>query len=308
MRTLRRAVVQEARRNSNLNLFCAVMVSVVLPAALAMLISKEQKIDGDIFWWIVGAIIAIHLIMSSFVFLRQDSLILSYFRVIDLEASVKDKDAQLEQARISIDYNLLVFNIGRAWDEMLVESRSRPPETHDEFVSMAGNILGIVSRSVGRIFRCGSDELWNMALYVFHSDEHVLIPVWRDRHPSHPSVSLGRSWHPGQGHVGKAYADGAPKITQDALDPEVAALMAPPASLVTPHDTIYRSYASFPIVNGNGQDVLGVVVVTSDVAGRFSKANTTVLLGAASAIAELIRLTHNDSKILFEPSTTHANQ
>lgn len=125
---------------------------------------------------------------------------------------------------------------------------------------------------------------------MFDSKSNRLRLVWREKHPRHPSAGTARSWSVGQGHVGKAFANREALITGDATNPEIAPLLAAPAGLAREHDAIaYRSIASIPIDGADEKaDPVGVIVATSNRAGRFNQANCLILRHAAAVLASVV--------------------
>ncbi|MFG5118515.1 hypothetical protein [Methylorubrum sp. POS3] len=148
------------------------------------------------------------------------------------------------------------------------------------------------------LFDFDASELWSFAVYIYHKENGQLYPVCRYKHEKHPSQSMGRVWRPGQGHVGIAWAQGEGKICPDVSVPGVADMFSP-TSAKTSYDTnTYVSFVSEPI-GPNGADAVpyGVLVATSNFAGRFDLASGLPLRHAASAIAALIYLAYDDDAL-----------
>ncbi len=84
------------------------------------------------------------------------------------------------------------------------------------------------------------------------------------------------------------------KITGDATEPNIAALLSPKAAKVFDYDdSLYVSFASIPLdVFGEGDRPLGVLVATSDRKNRFNRGNALILLHAADVLADLLILGH----------------
>lgn len=188
----------------------------------------------------------------------------------------------------------LLDSTTRAWSEILAGVRKNRIADQVTFSSYLDAVMAPICNNVGALFQCGGDEWWNIAVYLYHPNERILFSVWRQKHRAHPSPArYGRDWRPGEGHIGKTFADRAPKITRNAGNPDVAALMEPPPVDRQPYDSeAYIAYASIPILNPLEQDSdpLGVLVITSNQIDRFNSENTSILRHAAIAVAEILEM------------------
>lgn len=120
------------------------------------------------------------------------------------------------------------------------------------------------------------------------------MPIWREKAPNHPSKDIGRSWADGEGHVGHAFHNRVEIIHADVQEGGVGDMMTP-ADKRKPYDAeVYRSYISWPILPRDpARPVLGVVVATSDIHGRFDRANARVVNHAAVALATVIETAYD---------------
>lgn len=119
-----------------------------------------------------------------------------------------------------------------------------------------------------QLFEFTPAEKWGFCLYTY-SEERKLLEclVWK-RQWETPADHIPRSWRPGAGHVGVAFARNGELVYPDAAAADVAQLVSA-REAENKYDKYYRSVASIPVRNAN-QQAIGVVVVTSDRVGRFS--------------------------------------
>jgi GAF domain-containing protein len=101
---------------------------------------------------------------------------------------------------------------------------------------------------------------------------------------------LGRSFSPGDGHVGFAFTKSQEIYTGDATTGEARQISAIKSGENRAYDdTAYRSFASIPIIafDTTLPRSIGVLVATSSQTGRFDRFNGRVLVHAAKALALL---------------------
>jgi hypothetical protein len=164
--------------------------------------------------------------------------------------------------------------------------------------------LQALEQAAPTLFSFAPSEKWSFT--VFRADDvGNLTPVKRVASASHPrKVSRPRSWRTGEGHVGQAFQKRQMIITVDATAQEVAALFRASGSNERPgDDELYRSYVSAPFgLTADDRKPLGVLVVTSDVPGRFDIPARQPVELVASVLAAVTRIryrSHNSE--LKEP-------
>jgi hypothetical protein len=140
-----------------------------------------------------------------------------------------------------------------------------------------------------------SAELWNFSVYMYNAHNDLLEPVWRDRHPDHPSgTGNGRVWKPGVGHIGLAFSQQDARITADARVPGSAELLRLPSGYGRAYDeATYVSFVSQPIPRSPELQPWGVIVATSNVPGRFTEVNGLALRHAAAELGTILSLAYN---------------
>ena len=297
---IRDAGARDARRNGHAVKIAFIYNLIFFPFALGMLTGNYGALT-TVGWWafwlpmsLIGAI-AIGLALIQII--GPSNAAELYFdsrAIIDHARDLYDDRARtLCVAKAATVCNSVVLGWISAIPGYVLEGI----DTQDQMEEAATEIITQVVEQRRSLFGMNdSDELWNFAIYMYDSKKQLLFPVVRLKHPNHPGSEKGRIFRAGQGHVGKAFADRVTKITADAEAPDVRNLMDAAPDLTRDYDNAtYRSYASVPIgtdqINGCP---FGVIVATSDHAGRFNLDNTNVLRLAASVLANVIELTQYD--------------
>ena len=287
-----RAVVSQRR-------LTGIMSVATFPAAVALWASFHEKllsIDEVLFWVVLGIILSFHLLFSV-CHLKGPHLVQEvYFearKIFENNVELQEVNAGLVS---DIEYLSILQDAALAWDVMEVQYVSNGISSLEELHESIDEILGVVVENREELFGFRPRERWNFAVFLFDRNRSKLIPVWRKKHTNHPSEGSGREWGPGQGHVGKAFADRSAKITSDATDSDVAELLRLPDGMARGYDvTTYRSFASIPIgPMRSDDDPIGVLVATSDEVGRFDLANSLILRHAASSLANVLYLSKFD--------------
>ena len=146
----------------------------------------------------------------------------------------------------------------------------------------------------GPLFNFEYNDVWSVTVYEYDAHDDLLKPVWFKRHDKHPRRGKPpRSWKPGDGHVGSAFMREKTLYTIDATAEDASALVQPSRGNERTYDAeIYRSFVSAPIIldldatDGSTQKY-GVIVLTSDVPGRFNAENQSIMEHAAQVLAHL---------------------
>lgn len=181
-----------------------------------------------------------------------------------------------------------------AVDEYITRGLQSPAQAHEAI----GVLCELFVNAKDELYHFSTRELWNFAAYLYDAKTGELQPVWRAKHPSHPSSGMGRAWKSGQGHVGIAFSNAQQRITADATVPQIAQLLrAPDASLQRYDDTTYVSIHAEPI-NSTGTRPYGVLVATSDRAGRFEVGNGLALTHLAGELSSLLTLAYKGAALI----------
>lgn len=196
----------------------------------------------------------------------------------------------------SIKFLSLLQEQSLAWTQIVRNHIKHSPKTPENFLETITEICETIVETRDAFFHMDASEHWSFALYVFDSRDGLLHPVWRAKHRRHPSIGLGRSWAPGRGHVGIAFAQKEPKICPDASAPGVWEAFNTDGDARDYDRTTYASFVSEPIGPVDEKSApFGALVATSNKTGRFDLETALVLRHAASAIATLISIGYGDS-------------
>jgi len=208
----------------------------------------------------------------------------------------------LDQEKVknnNLSFNIVYMSLLQehllAWNIMVRGYAEGRLTTPDQLKNAVKAICGQIVARREEYFAFERNELWNFAVYLWDEQTQELIPVWRDRHPQHPSKGDGRHWRDGEGHVGHAFRRRDALITPDAQVPAIRDLMAA-GEKEQPYDAAtYRSFVSQPISALGDTKPFGVLVATSNLPNRFDKANALVLVHASSVIASTIEVAYDSS-------------
>lgn len=206
-----------------------------------------------------------------------------------LERQLADAD-KTEKALVA--WTTLTKLVSEVLDSAL-GSALTPEETENAY----NFILEAIAERRTRLFGVEDDYL-NISVYEWCpvQEELVCIACYRSR-PSDIGKQH-RRWRSGEGHVGKAFELQRELICSDAMQPDVAAwVAAPPAKNKDADRTKYVSLAAFPIALTAGNP-LGVLIMTSDVAGRFRNGESDGS-GAHHGVAALADVASQLAQIMF---------
>ncbi|MEO0995306.1 MAG: GAF domain-containing protein [Pseudomonadota bacterium] len=152
--------------------------------------------------------------------------------------------------------------------EAVEDAVSRGTDDHATQVRRFDSILNQLSFFSHGLFAM-KDERWNFAIYVYDHAEGLLKCQSCRRFNREDEDRDHRSWAPGEGHVGQAFQRRQELICKDTTDPNYIQHFEAPPDKSGPYDPdLYKSIVSIPI-RLYGGDPLGILVATSDKAGRF---------------------------------------
>lgn len=207
------------------------------------------------------------------------------------------RDAVLAAYRSSVTLYYISRAISETTDAVLL---SKADKRRDIARRQLYSILDRLIEHKSGLFGMGDDR-WTLGIYVLEGDR-LRLPVTR-RWSRDNENSGHREWASGEGHVGQAFRARRALVCADSRTPEVAGFMEATGSNARGYDgELYVSFASLPLMIGDREEPLGVLVATSDQAGRFMPANgdgetmDTVepLRLAANVIATILCLTESD--------------
>jgi hypothetical protein len=153
-------------------------------------------------------------------------------------------------------------------DATLAPDPQRRPQTADLLLTM----LEALQEQKGALMGVGPDEHWSFSVYLYDGQRRELECVACRRWRRDAEIQPHRSWRQGEGHVGRAFERGTELVCGDTSAPDVRGFFAAPQGKDKADDPdLYRSIAAIPIASNFMPDQpYGVIVASSDVAGRFS--------------------------------------
>lgn len=284
---VRQTVVALAHQNKAIIIFNAL----IMPALIGILTtyySDFTKISPPLFWITLACILAIAIVSARFTW--------DIKLAPELMIELYEADDKIKNLGSTTDYLSLLQERALMWSAMARIYMKSTTHNTGELHGAITQICDTIAEERDQLFGFKRNELWSFAAYIYDPEKRLLVPIWRRKHPHHPSSGPGRTWAAGSGHIGLAFRDCATKITSDAAAPEIRELVTP-VKETQPYDaTTYRSFVSEPIGPvENGRPPIGVLVATSNVVGRFHLGNALVFRHAASAIATLLCMAYSDN-------------
>lgn len=209
----------------------------------------------------------------------------------------QERDAIADALRANVTLYIISRAISETTDAVLLATKEKRRDVaRRQLYSILDRLLEHKSGLFGM-----TDDRWTIGIYVFEGDR-LRLPVTR-RWSRENENGLHREWAPGEGHVGQAFRARRALVCADSRVPEIAGFMEATGMNARGYDSeLYVSFASLPLMIGERDVPLGVLVATSDQPGRFVPSNgdgetmDTVepLRLAANVIATILCLTEDD--------------
>ncbi|WP_310474360.1 GAF domain-containing protein [Sandarakinorhabdus sp.] len=278
------------RSQNRLINFLAILL---LPAFIGVWLSVADplKTGIEIFWAVVVITILFQIVLYFLTMQYADTLPELHLENTELQEL---HQYMIEHISESDDYiaQLEAVNLlGAYWSTFQGMIAVLSPSNEDSFREACQIAISPMMDAAGILFDFEYGEIWSTSVYGFNESSGLLEPVWWKRSGDHPSGdNEPRSWRSGDGHVGSAFMQERILFTNDLTSDDAAMLLTPSASNVRDYDqAVYRSFVSAPIVLDVQPNPhrFGVLVVTSNVAGRFHEENKAVVAQAAQVLAHL---------------------
>jgi hypothetical protein len=260
----------------------------LLAGVFAVYYDQVSKINPLLFWL---SIVIFGIVACVYAYLTVETSLAPEI-YLDLDEAHKT----ITNLSQSIRYLSLLQGQITAWNSLTRGYANARINGLDQLKSELHKFMDPIIESREEYFKFERSELWNFAVYWWDSERALLVPIWRDKHPNHPSIDMGREWREGEGHVGHAFRNRQTLITADAMEQGIRDVLVQPQK-ERPYDAqVYRSYVSQPI-NRTADDAHphGVLVATSDCPRRFDQENALVLLHASSALAGVVEFTYDSA-------------
>lgn len=209
--------------------------------------------------------------------------------------------AQLDYATFYQDHLLARITVNSQVNKLVEEAVSKGCTDITQAGEFAYSILSVFVERRQALFGIG-DEYWNFGVYMFNADTNRLVCIACRRDRKEEEDANHREWEPGNGHVGLAFSRGVEIIFADATVPELRPVLEATGSNHREYDyNRYKSLASIPI-STDGTRPLGVLIATSNRAGRFKSdgertddewENAGSLREVAESLAIILKMAHS---------------
>jgi hypothetical protein len=189
-------------------------------------------------------------------------------RADDLVRTVEQRDAELASLEHDYSFSARLQAVAVALRGIVDEVAASGPGSEETQKGRLGSMLDFIVADRVVLFGMDTDR-FNFAIYIYDGADQALHcaacrrPIRAEEYAAH------RIWDPGEGDVGMAFQGKREYIAEDTARPDARQIFDAPEPKRLPDDVErYKSIASIPIRLGKG-DPVGVLVATSDVAGRF---------------------------------------
>jgi hypothetical protein len=275
-------------------IFAQAAQTILLPAMIASLVWYRETIlllGNPYFFVLLGVFVFLQLVLFVLALRAKYSVQDLYFHAKDLKTTADELESKAETILKRAELYSFIERYGASNSSALFSYRGQALDSN-ELQRIVDNVLDPLWTNGEDIFGFGPTERWNFVVYIYEPSRDALVSIWRRKSETHPSRGLGRDWRRGQGHVGFAFANSRPIITEDSRNPDVRNLVTAIEGHARDYDeSVYVSFASIPIGPVGDQDEpLGVVVATSDRPGRFSSENSRIIEHASLALANILTL------------------
>jgi hypothetical protein len=198
------------------NRFLKILSVILLPALIAVwtgLIEPSQI--GEIVYWLLLILFFCCQIILYFISSSSDTAVDFYIENSELKTALEQRESELKTLRkqaVDLHYNLQIAKVFSTIQAQTINIKTTEDLT--QFVQLTCSVL---IAAFGNIFKFQFDERWNIAVYQFDEKNNILSCFWRRTSDNHPSKDkLGRTWEPGDGHVGRAFMQQRILQTTDA--------------------------------------------------------------------------------------------
>jgi hypothetical protein len=189
-------------------------------------------------------------------------------RADDLAQTVEQRDAELGSLEEDYSFSVRLQTVAVALRGIVDKVATSGPGPEETQRSRLGTMLDFIVADRAALFGMDTDR-FNFAIYIYDDAGQVLQCVACRRPIRLEEEADHRSWDPGEGHVGMAFQGKREYIAEDTSKPDARQIFDAPEPKRRADDLQrYKSIASIPLRLGK-EDPVGVLVATSDIAGRF---------------------------------------
>jgi hypothetical protein len=303
--TVLRGLASNTETERLLSGIATLVIFPVLIGVLGAFSSDIRASYGAVVYWVWLAVATLFILSALRLQLSSRSSIALVVENERLSDRIHILETDAEQLTRAIDFLALQVSYNSSARAAVLAHAQRGIQDVQQLREALADMAAPLYLQGEFIFDFKLSEKWSFTIYLYSAEQRMLLPVWRERAKDFPSLGDTRSWGPGEGHVGKAFVDQKSIVTGDVRSPEAAEFSSVPPQLRKEYDDeLYVSFASIPIgpILEHDNRPYGVLVGTSNRAGRFDRENAGILFQVAGTIASLLITSKSDIDKLPPPT------
>lgn len=274
------------------NRFVNFLAILGVPAVVGIWLSVANRENVGVwpFWTVLGLLITLQVVLYFITTLYAETVPELHLEKVELAELQEVMAEEISASDDHIGWLEAANTLASYWSTFQGLITHLNPVDDARFADACRIAVGPMIDAAGTLFDFEYGEVWSVAVYRLDATGELLEAVWWQRPSDHPSQGTPRSWRPGDGHVGSAFMQDRILFTTDMTSDEASMLLKPSVANDRPYDAdVYRSFVSAPILLDvePGPLRFGVLVITSNVAGRFDDDNKSIVAHAAQVLAHL---------------------
>lgn len=263
-----------------------------VPTGLAVWlgVASAESVGWVWFWGVLAVLIVLQIVLYFVSTKYSETVPALHLNVEQLEGEYTEAQRNLNESSMQVEWLKTANRLGTFWSTFQGMIQETSPASDEAFSDSCRIAMTPMIEAAGILFNFGYDDTWSICIYALDTETDLLVPVWHKRSEEHPSEGRPRSWQRGDGHVGSAFMQNRILFTVDMADTDASMLLQPSAENSRDYDSdVYRSFVSAPITLdlATGPAQYGVLVITSNVTGRFGTHNKSIVGRAAQVLAHL---------------------
>lgn len=274
------------------NRFVNFLAILAVPAVVGiwLSVSRPEQVGEWAFWGVLGSLILLQVVLYFVTTLYAETVPELHLEKTELSELQDRLVEDIAAGDEHIQWMDAANRLAAYWSTFQALITYLDPVDDDAFADACRIAIGPMIDAAGTVFDFEYGEVWSVAVYRLDSTSDFLEPVWWQRPADHPSQGIPRKWRPGDGHVGSAFMQDRILFTTDMSSDDASMLLKPSIANDRPYDSdVYRAFVSAPILLDVKPEPFrfGVIVITSNVAGRFDENNKSIVAHAAQVLAHL---------------------
>jgi hypothetical protein len=269
--------------------------TVFAPAVFTLsLVFRSEFTHGVLFWGLVGGSVVVW-VATAIVTATAPSTPLATLQ--DLRASERTLAAtqrELDHVTRVAMVNTRRLELVRGWNDLAAAYTADGRVDTYELETALRALLDVLVRHPEEVFQLAPQRgFWSASIYVHNTASDRLCALERATNRGLQPTHLGRTWRPGDGHVGFAYQQNQAMVVDDLTASEISKLIETSDNQRREQDRqLYRCMAAVPLRSGHRLESPGVLIVTSDTPNTLSEEADGKLLQAAAAHAATLLTLH----------------